>query len=147
LAHLPSFLLCSDLKPENVLLHRTGHCQLTDFDLSYICKSKTQPELLELRPSSATSASLSRPSTNGAAPSFDVSTPSGGGSPRSLSSSAGMGGSSMGVGVSLRRGSMMLAAQPSARTNSLVGTEEYVAPEIIQGTGGWVWGVGRCVGA
>ena len=30
---------------------------------------------------------------------------------------------------------MLLAAQPSVRTNSLVGTEEYLTPEVIIGEG------------
>jgi hypothetical protein len=33
---------------------------------------------------------------------------------------------------------MLLAAQPSGRANSFVGTEEYLAPEVITGVGEFV---------
>lgn len=50
--------------------------------------------------------------------------------------------------ASLRALSPMLVAEPQTSSNSFVGTEEYIAPEIINGTGhsspvDW-WAFGEC---
>ncbi|CAM6094945.1 unnamed protein product [Calypogeia fissa] len=82
-----------DLKPENVLIQRDGHVQLTDFDLSLLTASRPQlfkPSLQSGRRKKNVSKEALRP---------------------------------------------ILLTEPPARSNSFVGTEEYIAPEIILGLG------------
>nr|AHZ63883.1 phototropin [Metzgeria crassipilis] len=83
-----------DLKPENVLIQRDGHVQLTDFDLSLLAPS--QPQL------------------------FKPTIPTGRRKKKRASKE------------SLRP---VLLTEPTVRSNSFVGTEEYIAPEIILGLG------------
>lgn len=83
-----------DLKPENALLHKSGHILLTDFDLSY-ARGTSIPKLervLKPRP-----AIKGKPQT-----------------PAEF---------------------YTLFAEPVARANSFVGTEEYLAPEVINAAG------------
>jgi serine/threonine protein kinase len=96
--HLLGFIY-RDLKPENVLLHVSGHVLLTDFDLSFCASSR--PHMLPQGPDSHARgpvlvrmchpASRRDPSCS-----------------RSLSAQV---------------------AEPFAFTNSFVGTEEYLSPE------------------
>ncbi|KAI7840688.1 hypothetical protein COHA_005610 [Chlorella ohadii] len=121
--HLHGFIY-RDLKPENILIMPSGHCQLTDFDLSFAGTgaASVAPELVP-----AASAAALAPGTPPAAAS-----PMRGGSSSSTmlrTSSASLRSSSSAASP------MLLAAQPSVRTNSLVGTEEYLAPEVIIGEG------------
>lgn len=81
--HLMGYIY-RDLKPENVLVHGSGHIVLTDFDLSYCASSR--PHMLP---------------------------------PSKTSKNAGP----------------ILVAEPFALTNSFVGTEEYLSPEVINATG------------
>ncbi|GAX81948.1 hypothetical protein CEUSTIGMA_g9376.t1 [Chlamydomonas eustigma] len=100
-----------DLKPENILLHGSGHVLLTDFDLSY-SKGVTSPRIEK----TLTKVLKSSP------------TEIEGGNSACLSSKA-----SGEKTVVLE--SYVLHCEPVARANSFVGTEEYLAPEIINATG------------
>ncbi|GLI69548.1 hypothetical protein VaNZ11_014099 [Volvox africanus] len=110
-----------DLKPENILLHHTGHVLLTDFDLSY-SKGITTPRIERMAAPESGSGSGS-----GAAPGSS----SGSKSRKSSSSKS----ASPAPGVGPTGESYLLLAEPVARANSFVGTEEYLAPEVINAAG------------
>ncbi|KAK9802821.1 hypothetical protein WJX73_002029 [Symbiochloris irregularis] len=95
-----------DLKPENILLHGSGHVMLTDFDLSFN-RGKTAVSLYK--------PIQSLPAIGSAPPKRQR---------RRKLSAAGQ----------LTK-SWHVIAEPEARTNSFVGTEEYLAPEVITGVG------------
>nr|AML77216.1 putative LOV domain-containing protein [Syntrichia princeps] len=80
-----------DLKPENILVTRSGHVQLTDFDLSFM----TSPEVQVIFPE--------KPKKK-VKKAKDIVRP-------------------------------VFCAEPVTTSNSFVGTEEYIAPEIIAGQG------------
>lgn len=101
-----------DLKPENILMHASGHIMLTDFDLSFV-KGHTEPriEVLSGRNKKSTASTSEEPgrSDNKCLPNrfkHDVA-----------------------------ENDIALIAEPVARANSFVGTEEYLAPEIINAAG------------
>eukprot|EP00271_Cylindrocystis_brebissonii_P017263 TRINITY_DN4419_c0_g1_i3.p1 TRINITY_DN4419_c0_g1~~TRINITY_DN4419_c0_g1_i3.p1 ORF type:complete len:856 (+),score=203.26 TRINITY_DN4419_c0_g1_i3:800-3367(+) len=96
-----------DLKPENILITKSGHLILTDFDLSFV--GTTTPKLIRpppAAPSISTSSSTSRRKKKGES---EPKLP-----PEQLP---------------------IFVAEPEGSSNSFVGTEEYIAPEIISGTG------------
>eukprot|EP00475_Leptophrys_vorax_P005415 TRINITY_DN13277_c0_g1_i1.p1 TRINITY_DN13277_c0_g1~~TRINITY_DN13277_c0_g1_i1.p1 ORF type:complete len:630 (-),score=74.20 TRINITY_DN13277_c0_g1_i1:169-1875(-) len=102
-----------DLKPENVLVAESGHAVLSDFDLSFnaTCEPKVEvppiPADVEKRLRKAQQVGCT-------------------------------GGSSGPSALDLQRELCLLPvlkADPDATSNSFVGTEEYIAPEIISGTG------------
>ncbi|PRQ43821.1 putative protein kinase AGC-RSK-2 family [Rosa chinensis] len=126
-----------DLKPENILVREDGHIMLTDFDLSLRCS--VSPTLLKSPSCDADPARLSGPCTasNCAEPfciepsSCQVSCFS----PRFLPAAAKTR-KLKNDPTSQVRSLPQLVAEPSdARSNSFVGTHEYLAPEIIKGDG------------
>lgn len=94
-----------DLKPENILVAASGHVVLSDFDLSF--RAKTVPKLLSPKPVQVTDTKGKKSKR-----------PSGGGR--------------RGGSADALQGARFMA-EPEGRSNSFVGTEEYIAPEIIRG--------------
>nr|AHZ63854.1 phototropin [Gnetum montanum] len=84
-------IIYRDLKPENLLIQKDGHLQLTDFDLS--CLTCCKPQIV---------------------------------APECCNEKK---------NLKQRDRSVMFIAEPIRASNSFVGTEEYIAPEIIKGTG------------
>ncbi|ESQ52263.1 hypothetical protein EUTSA_v10016202mg [Eutrema salsugineum] len=140
-----------DLKPENILVREDGHIMLTDFDLSLRCA--VNPTLLRsTSPPGKDPARMSGPYNTSNCiqplciePSCRVPCFT----PRLLSST---GGSRKPKRPDLLtqqlRSLPQLVAEPTeARSNSFVGTHEYLAPEIIKGEGHgaavdwWTFGV------
>ncbi|KAL8505062.1 hypothetical protein ACS0TY_016320 [Phlomoides rotata] len=135
-----------DLKPENILVREDGHIMLTDFDLSLRCS--VNPTLVTSSASSALEPSrMSGPCAGSncidpfcSGPSCEVScfTPRISPAARKLKADA----------ANKARLLPQLVAEPTeARSNSFVGTHEYLAPEIIKGEGHgsavdwWTFGV------
>ncbi|KAI4322389.1 hypothetical protein L6164_022091 [Bauhinia variegata] len=126
-----------DLKPENILVREDGHIMLTDFDLSLRCS--VNPTLVKSSSVDVDSTKkMSSPCAEGSCihpfclqPNWQVScfTPillSAGGKSRKMKSD-----------IAAQVGPLpQLVVEPtSARSNSFVGTYEYLAPEIIKGEG------------
>ncbi|VVB05521.1 unnamed protein product [Arabis nemorensis] len=145
-----------DLKPENILVREDGHIMLTDFDLSLRCA--VNPTLLRSNsPPGQDPARMSGPyNTSNCIQPFCIIEPScqvSCFSPR-LSSNQQQGGKAKKADhlsktqQHLKRSLPQLVAEPTeARSNSFVGTHEYLAPEIIKGEGHgaavdwWTFGV------
>ncbi|XVE61523.1 hypothetical protein DITRI_Ditri06bG0047100 [Diplodiscus trichospermus] len=125
-----------DLKPENILVREDGHIMLTDFDLSLRCT--VNPTLLKSS-SNLDPARISGPCASSSCaepfciePSCQVPCFS----PRFLPSAAKTKRKAKADLAAQIRSLPQLVAEPSdARSNSFVGTHEYLAPEIIKGEG------------
>ncbi|CAN8279044.1 unnamed protein product [Cochlearia groenlandica] len=144
-----------DLKPENILVREDGHIMLTDFDLSLRCA--VNPTLLRsTSPPGNDPARVSGPySTSNCIQPFCTIEPSCQVScfSPSLSSKQQQQGrkpkkTDSKTEQHLKRSLPQLVAEPTeARSNSFVGTHEYLAPEIIKGKGHgaavdwWTFGV------
>ncbi|XP_020240632.1 serine/threonine-protein kinase KIPK2 [Cajanus cajan] len=136
-----------DLKPENILVREDGHIMLTDFDLSLRCD--VSPTLLKSS-SDADPAKISGPCAQSSCiepfciePSCQVPCFS----PRLLPSAAKARKLKTDLAAQLRSLPQLVAEPTDARSNSFVGTHEYLAPEIIKGEGHgaavdwWTFGV------
>ncbi|XP_013604757.1 PREDICTED: serine/threonine-protein kinase KIPK-like [Brassica oleracea var. oleracea] len=143
-------IIYRDLKPENILVREDGHIMLTDFDLSLRCA--VNPTLLTST-SPPDPARMSDPyNTSNCIQPFCVNEQScqvSCFSPRLSSNQQQQGRKPKLPDQHLKRSSLpQLVAEPTeARSNSFVGTHEYLAPEIIKGEGHgaavdwWTFGV------
>lgn len=137
-----------DLKPENILVREDGHIMLSDFDLSLRCA--VNPMLL--KPSSLVTepARVSGPCAGSKCidpfcmkPSCQVSCFT----PRLLPVSGKLSKAKADLATRMRSLPLLVAEPTEARSNSFVGTHEYLAPEIIKGEGHgsavdwWTFGV------
>lgn len=126
-----------DLKPENVLVREDGHIMLTDFDLSLRCavnltlvKSSSpvveSPKRIQSPPSES---SCIEPFC--LHPSWQMSCFN----PRFLSAAAKTRKLKSDLAAQVSPLPQVIVEPTSARSNSFVGTHEYLAPEIIKGEG------------
>ncbi|XP_020223812.2 serine/threonine-protein kinase D6PKL1 [Cajanus cajan] len=126
-----------DLKPENILVREDGHIMLTDFDLSLRCSvnpmlvKSSSPHTDATKKSSSPCSEASCIHPFCLQPDWQVScfTP--------ILLSAGAKSRKMKADIAAQVGPLpQLVVEPtSARSNSFVGTYEYLAPEIIKGEG------------
>ncbi|KAK7345383.1 hypothetical protein VNO77_15987 [Canavalia gladiata] len=136
-----------DLKPENILVREDGHIMLTDFDLSLRCD--VNPTLLKSS-SDSDPAKISGPCAQSSCiepfciePSCQVPCFS----PRLLPPAAKTRKLKADLAAQIRSLPQLVAEPTDARSNSFVGTHEYLAPEIIKGEGHgaavdwWTFGV------
>ncbi|XP_051120316.1 serine/threonine-protein kinase KIPK2-like isoform X2 [Andrographis paniculata] len=126
-----------DLKPENVLVREDGHIMLSDFDLSLRCSVK--PVLLETpSPVSEPPKRASSPCSASSCidplclqPSWQLSCFT----TRFLSAAAKTGKLKSELPIQVIPLPQLVVEPTGVRSNSFVGTHEYLAPEIIRGEG------------
>ncbi|XP_059314835.1 serine/threonine-protein kinase D6PK-like [Lycium ferocissimum] len=125
-----------DLKPENVLVREDGHIMLSDFDLSLRCAVyptlvKSSSPILELPKKSSPSCSASCIDPFCLHPSWQVSCFG----PRFLSTEAKTRKLKADLAAQVSPLPQLVVEPADTRSNSFVGTHEYLAPEIIKGEG------------
>ncbi|XWS73943.1 hypothetical protein CRYUN_Cryun02cG0172800 [Craigia yunnanensis] len=126
-----------DLKPENILVREDGHIMLTDFDLSLRCA--VNPVLLKsASPVAEPAEKMSSPCSESSCiepfclnPSFQVPCFT----PRLLSLASKSRRIKSDLATQISPMPQLVVEPTSARSNSFVGTHEYLAPEIIKGEG------------
>ncbi|KAI4304730.1 hypothetical protein MLD38_040205 [Melastoma candidum] len=126
-----------DLKPENVLVREDGHIMLSDFDLSLRCS--VNPTVVVLSsPESDQTTKMSTPCNDSICvepfclnPSFQVPCFT----PRLLSIPTRPRKSKPDLASQIILQRQLVVEPTGARSNSFVGTHEYLAPEIIKGEG------------
>uniref|UniRef100_A0A126WYV4 non-specific serine/threonine protein kinase n=1 Tax=Gonatozygon kinahanii TaxID=227148 RepID=A0A126WYV4_9VIRI len=111
-----------DLKPENILITESGHAMLTDFDLSFLTES-TPRLVIPPPPPPPPAGTVEEPKKKVKK------------SKKGLSRKGGRKGSRELEEVIVEAPRPYVVAEPVSTSNSFVGTEEYIAPEIISGTG------------
>ena len=141
--HVQGFVY-RDLKPENLLLSKQGHVVLSDFDLSRRAEHATV-RLLDLsqedddaRTAHDAGSALALAMGEGlsSASASSCPGPSAGGSAGGSGGCGAAGGGGLGMRKSRSMPDMLsLCAVPDMRTTSFVGTDEYIAPEIVKGAG------------
>ncbi|KAI3471966.1 hypothetical protein Pfo_028654 [Paulownia fortunei] len=137
-----------DLKPENIMVREDGHIMLTDFDLSLRCS--VNPTLVKSSSLGIEPPRISGPCAGSncidpfcTGPSCKVSCFS----PRLLPATARARKLKADAAAQARSLPQLVAEPTEARSNSFVGTHEYLAPEIIKGEGHgsavdwWTFGV------
>ncbi|KAI7984081.1 Serine/threonine-protein kinase KIPK1 [Camellia lanceoleosa] len=125
-----------DLKPENILVREDGHIMLSDFDLSLRCA--VNPTLLKSSPTVESPKRESSPCTESSCihpfclqPSWQVPCFT----PRLISAATKTRKLKADLAAQVSPLPQLVAEPTSARSNSFVGTHEYLAPEIIKGEG------------
>lgn len=138
-----------DLKPENILVREDGHIMLSDFDLSFRCA--VNPTLLKSSFPGGPTKGFSGPCTESGCTSPFCLQPSWVQmtcfSPRLISTASNARKPKCDSACQVSRLPQLVAEPTDARSNSFVGTHEYLAPEIIKGEGHgsavdwWTFGV------